>query len=65
MTEKGRHDARPSHFWKAFDLCLLGKFTKGQANVMARGFSKRGLVDACEGCLFYVLHFMGGIACTS
>ena len=47
--------AKPEHFFKAFEHCLKCRMTKKQALVMARGFSKRGMVDASEGATHYAL----------
>lgn len=55
VSNKKRTQARPEHFFKAFDLCINNRMTKNMAVVMARGFSKRGLVDAQEGCCHYAL----------
>ncbi|MFA7708478.1 MAG: hypothetical protein WCX73_06005 [Candidatus Pacearchaeota archaeon] len=50
--------AKPEHFDKAFNLCVNNKFTKQQALIIANGFNKRGLIDASEGCMHYVLRLM-------
>lgn len=46
------------HFWKAYDLCVKNMFTVSQANISAKRFSQKGLIDASEGAMFYVLNIM-------
>jgi hypothetical protein len=48
----------PDHFLKAFEHCLKCRFTKTQAMVMSKGFSKRGFIDASEGCAHYAMRLM-------
>jgi hypothetical protein len=50
--------ANADHFFEAFEHCLKCKMTKKQAIVMSIGFSKRGMVDASEGCSHYVMRLM-------
>ena len=50
--------ANAEHFFKAFEHCLAMKMTSKQAMVMSRGFSKRGFIDADEGCCHYALMLM-------
>jgi len=47
--------AKPEHFEKGYNICANGKFSKEQAMIMAKGFSKKCLIDASEGCMYYVL----------
>ena len=47
--------ANAEHFFKAFEHCMKCEFTRQQAMVMSRGFSRRGLIDASEGCSHYAL----------
>ena len=47
------HKANPNHFFKAIDHCIAAKFSKAQAQVMAKGYSRRGMVDAADGCMHY------------
>lgn len=50
--------ANAEHFFKAFEHCMKRKFSRQQAMVMSRGFSRRGLVDASEGCSHYALRML-------
>lgn len=50
--------ANAEHFFKAFEHCLKCRMTKQQAIVMSRGFSKRGFIDAAEGCAHYAMRLM-------
>ena len=50
--------ANAEHFVTAFEHCLKCKMTKQQAMVMSKGFSKRGLIDAAEGCTHYAMRLM-------
>jgi len=50
--------ARADDFSSAFNLCLLGRMTKTQALVMAKAFSRRGFIDAEDGCMHYVMAVM-------
>lgn len=52
--------ANAEHFFKAFEHCMKSKFTRQQAMVMSRGFSRRGLIDASEGCSHYALMMLAG-----
>jgi hypothetical protein len=47
--------ANAEHFFKALEHCIKCKFTRHQAMVMSRCFSRRGLIDAGEGCSHYAL----------
>jgi len=49
--------ANPDHFEKAFNHCLINKFSDKMALIMAEGYRKRCLIDAYEGCLHYVLNY--------
>jgi len=53
--------ANAEHFFKAFEHCVNNKFTHQQAMVMCRGFSKRGFIDASEGCAHYVMIILARI----
>ena len=57
-TDKKEMKANAEHFFKAFEHCLKCKMTKQQAMVMSKGFSKRGLIDAAEGCTHYAMRLM-------
>lgn len=50
--------ANAEHFFKAFEHCLKCKMTKHQAMIMSKGFSKRGMLDASEGCAHYAMRLM-------
>ena len=52
--------ANAEHFFKAFEHCMKCEFTRQQAMVMSRGFSRRGLIDASEGCSHYALMMLAG-----
>jgi len=52
--------ANAEHFFRAFELCLSNRFSEQQAMVMSRGFSRRGFVDASEGCTHYALRMLAG-----
>ncbi len=52
--------ANAEHFFKAIEHCLKCRFTKAQAMIMSRGFSRRGFIDASEGCMHYALMLFEG-----
>jgi len=52
--------ANAEHFFRAFEHCMKSGFSMQQAMVMSRGFARRGLVDASEGCSHYALMMLAG-----
>jgi len=52
--------ANAEHFFKAFEHCMKCKFTSQQAMVMSCGFSRRGFIDASEGCAHYAMMLLVG-----
>lgn len=53
-----RGKANANHFFKAFEHCLKCKMNVKQAIIMGKGFSKRGLVDASEGCIHFAMRLI-------
>ena len=57
-----RGKANANHFFKAFEHCLKCKMNVKQAIIMGKGFSKRGLVDASEGCIHFAMRLIAKTA---